>query len=84
MCAKMEENEAIIITGAERFSNYKGYGNGFKWAGPFKDNTPWDSSHNCFKRKIVAIDAAISFFGGQQFTKKIFDRDLLKGRRCDL
>ncbi len=39
-CAKMDDNEAILITGAERFSKHSGYGFNFTWAGDFKDETP--------------------------------------------
>jgi poly(ADP-ribose) glycohydrolase len=38
-CAKMDDNEAIIITGAERFSNYSGYGGSFDWKSDHRDTT---------------------------------------------
>jgi poly(ADP-ribose) glycohydrolase len=33
----LEDNEAIQIKGAERFSCYHGYSESFKWAGDFVD-----------------------------------------------
>ena len=36
-CSRMEDTEAIIVTGFERFSNYKGYSANFKYAGPHYD-----------------------------------------------
>jgi poly(ADP-ribose) glycohydrolase len=38
-CAKMDQNEAIMITGAERYSKYTGYGHSFRWGGPYFDTT---------------------------------------------
>ena len=34
------DNESVLITGAERFSNYTGYGKGFRFASPHHDTTP--------------------------------------------
>lgn len=31
VCERMRHNEAIIICGAERFSDYSGYGSSFRW-----------------------------------------------------
>ncbi|KAI8913790.1 hypothetical protein DFJ77DRAFT_47977 [Powellomyces hirtus] len=53
---KLHDSEAVIITGAERFSNYTGYSDTFTWSGPFQDPTPRDSS-NRIMTEIVAIDA---------------------------
>ena len=36
----LEERECLIMTGAERFSNYTGYAQSFKWEGPHIDPTP--------------------------------------------
>ncbi len=33
----MEDNEAILITGYERFSYYNGYSSTFKFAGDYED-----------------------------------------------
>lgn len=52
----MEDNEAILIQGAEQFSEYTGYGGTFKFTGPHTDTNPIDE---CNRRcvSIVAIDA---------------------------
>ncbi|CAN1827410.1 Poly(ADP-ribose) glycohydrolase 1 [Linum perenne] len=52
----MEDNEAIEIVGAERFSNYTGYASSFRFSGDHVYQTGFDS---CMRRKtrIVAIDA---------------------------
>jgi len=39
-CAVMEANEVIFITGAERYSKYKGYGPRFGFDGDYVDNSP--------------------------------------------
>ncbi|KAH8502212.1 hypothetical protein H0E87_013771 [Populus deltoides] len=52
----MEDNEAIEIVGAERFSNYTGYASSFRFSGDHVDERDVDS----FRRRrtrIVAIDA---------------------------
>lgn len=36
-CEVMDENEAIVIKGCERFSSYKGYANTFEWSGDYVD-----------------------------------------------
>eukprot|EP01114_Cavostelium_apophysatum_P022439 TRINITY_DN811_c0_g1_i1.p1 TRINITY_DN811_c0_g1~~TRINITY_DN811_c0_g1_i1.p1 ORF type:complete len:616 (+),score=146.06 TRINITY_DN811_c0_g1_i1:64-1848(+) len=76
-CAKMEANEVILITGAERFSDYRGYGFSFAFDGNHVDQTPLDESTNTLKRTIVAMDA-IRNFGGMQFEPNIVMRDLNK------
>lgn len=53
----MNKHEAILITGAERFSCYSGYGGGFTYAGPYTDPNPVDPVNNRCSVSIVAIDA---------------------------
>eukprot|EP01117_Protostelium_nocturnum_P013369 TRINITY_DN4982_c0_g1_i1.p1 TRINITY_DN4982_c0_g1~~TRINITY_DN4982_c0_g1_i1.p1 ORF type:complete len:592 (-),score=152.62 TRINITY_DN4982_c0_g1_i1:23-1798(-) len=59
-CSEMEEHEAIIITGAEQFSKYTGYGGTFRYNGEFreKEDAPrlFDGS---LARQILAYDALI-------------------------
>lgn len=61
----MQQNEAIEIVGAERFSKYEGYASGFRFAGDYVDTRHQDF---CGRRetKIVAIDA-LSYPGEGQF-----------------
>lgn len=52
----LDDTEALIVNGVERYSKYEGYSNNFKWVGDFVDETPRDSSGR-LKTCIVAIDA---------------------------
>ncbi|KAI0212171.1 Poly(ADP-ribose) glycohydrolase [Lamellibrachia satsuma] len=36
----LEDNEAVVITGPQRFSSYEGYARSFQWSGDYKDGTP--------------------------------------------
>jgi len=50
------DHEAVLIMGAERYNNYKGYSSSFRYDGNHKDPSTLDS----FMRKnvsILAIDA---------------------------
>jgi len=77
-CAKMEPNESIIITGAERFSSYSGYGHGFKFSGNYVDQSPRDET-GTIQRQIVAFDAIVAIGSPiTQFKKNNFLRDLHK------
>ncbi|KAF9958634.1 hypothetical protein BGZ65_001293, partial [Modicella reniformis] len=53
----MQENEAVLIKGAERYSNYNGYGTTFSWHSDHVDDTPRDHLGRR-KTEICAIDAA--------------------------
>ncbi|EEZ98465.1 Poly(ADP-ribose) glycohydrolase-like Protein [Tribolium castaneum] len=55
------DGEAVIITGIERYSNYSGYSNTFKWDGNVNDDTPFDDFGRR-KTTLAVIDAT-------QFTK---------------
>jgi len=76
ICSKMEANEAIIITGTQQFSKYRGYGFTFKFDGNNQDTTPWDEGYNCYKNHIIAVDATTSF--RQQFNENLQNRDINK------
>lgn len=54
--ASMGDNEAIEIVGAERFSQYMGYGSSFRFVGDYLDTKPLDAMGRR-KTRIVAIDA---------------------------
>ncbi|ELR16934.1 poly(adpribose) glycohydrolase [Acanthamoeba castellanii str. Neff] len=75
-CAKMGNNEAIFITGAERFSDYRGYGHGLAFGGNYVDRTPRDDQGRIVTT-IVAIDAVVAF-GGVQWQEGAIVRDLNK------
>lgn len=74
---EMEPNEAILITGAERFSTYSGYGSRFNYTGPFNDPNPIDDEgRRCVN--IVAMDAIVAGYDGDEFCQQLIDRDLNK------
>lgn len=78
-CEKMDELESILITGAEQFSSYTGYGGMFKYTAPYMDTNPVDK---CRRRcvSIVAIDAIPFLYTGDdsQFQKLGILRELNK------
>ena len=77
-CESMDDNEAILIRGAEQFSKYKGYGGRFKYDGAHIDSNPFDpQGRRCVS--IVAIDATPQSFGvGSQYRKENILRELNK------
>ncbi len=78
-CQRMDHLESILISGAEQFSSYTGYGGRLKFTGPFIDPNPVDK----FNRKqvnVVAIDAIpFDFFSfDAQFQRNGINRELYK------
>ena len=74
---EMEPSEAILITGAERFSTYSGYGNTFDYTGPYIDPNPIDDEgRKCVN--IVAMDAVVAGYDGNEFSPQLKDRDINK------
>ncbi|XP_050433324.1 poly(ADP-ribose) glycohydrolase-like isoform X2 [Adelges cooleyi] len=74
---KMLPTESIIITGAERFNDYSGYSNSFKWDGNYTDNTPIDDNYRRYCT-VVAIDAIYFQNPQMQFAPKNLRRELNK------
>ncbi len=77
---KLDDNEAMIITGSIQFSDYVGYREDFKFK---KLQIEIDEQHNILPKReaqVVAIDA--KFFlpnrSKEQFTKCLIDRELHK------
>jgi hypothetical protein len=66
-CEVMLPHESIIITGAERFSTYKGYGYSFRYAGNFVDTTPTVESLNALRNHIGSPP-----FGNNRIFRKLF------------
>ncbi|XP_078421917.1 poly(ADP-ribose) glycohydrolase-like [Cetorhinus maximus] len=53
---KLADNECLVITGAQRYSEYGGYSDSYRWLRCHNDETPRDSwLRRC--TEIVAIDA---------------------------
>ena len=73
----MEDNESILITGAEQFTAYTGYGSSFKCRGPYEDPNPVDERSRR-KVNIVAIDATPFDYSTPQYQKPAIVRELNK------
>lgn len=80
-CAKMNESETITILGAEKISQYFGYGSSVKYAGNFIDSAPngysADKTEELLQRAVIFIDASSRTSSSAQFIHD-FDRDLKK------
>ena len=76
ICEKLEANECIMINGAERFSDYSGYGFDFTWKGDYIDNSERDDNGNILT-KIGCIDA-VPYFNKNFTALQKFERDLNK------
>lgn len=74
---RLDANECIIITGAERYSDYVGYAHTFKWAGNHVDQTTRDSWGRR-NTKIVAIDAHVFRCYTDQLEAGLLKRELNK------
>eukprot|EP01126_Amoeba_proteus_P010906 TRINITY_DN14303_c0_g4_i6.p2 TRINITY_DN14303_c0_g4~~TRINITY_DN14303_c0_g4_i6.p2 ORF type:complete len:177 (+),score=39.06 TRINITY_DN14303_c0_g4_i6:1020-1550(+) len=72
----MEDHETIIISGAEQFSEYSGYGGAFRWVGDHLDKTPFNETMNCLDNHIVAIDAIM--YPQHQYLEGFVLRDINK------
>uniref|UniRef100_A0A7I4KG98 poly(ADP-ribose) glycohydrolase n=1 Tax=Brugia malayi TaxID=6279 RepID=A0A7I4KG98_BRUMA len=78
LCERMHHNEAIVICGAERFSDYNGYGSSFRWRPMEKmDSFPRDR-FNRLCCELVAIDALPFYNKHEQFNIDLVNRELLK------
>ncbi|XP_069466900.1 poly(ADP-ribose) glycohydrolase isoform X2 [Ambystoma mexicanum] len=73
----MDENECLIITGTEQYSDYNGYAETYKWAGNHKDETPRDEWQRR-TTEIVAIDALPFRNHIEQFCPEKMERELNK------
>ncbi|XP_041117049.1 poly(ADP-ribose) glycohydrolase isoform X2 [Polyodon spathula] len=73
----LEQNESLIITGVERFSNYSGYAESYRWSGNHNDETARDDWQRICT-EIVAIDAIKYRRFLEQFTPEKIRRELNK------
>ena len=73
----LKPNEALLMVGAERFSNYAGYASSFEWSSNHEDNTPRDSSRRRMTH-VVAIDALSFVQSSHQFRADLMLRELNK------
>ncbi|XP_054001958.1 poly(ADP-ribose) glycohydrolase-like [Hylaeus anthracinus] len=74
---ELDDTEALIVSGVERYSTYKGYSNTFKWLGDYVDETPRDSSGRRLT-SVVAIDALYFKHPQSQFSINNITRELNK------
>ena len=77
----LDDNEVLLMLGAEQFSQYKGYSSTFTYDGPLKDMTDLDEQ-GIRKTAIVAMDALkfsnVGQYGQLQFDKVKINRELNK------
>ena len=73
----MTDNEVMVITGAEQFSNYSGYSDSFVFAGRHHDKTELDSTGRR-ETSVVAMDAIRVTNHHNQFRQNNIERELNK------
>ncbi|XP_043273552.1 poly(ADP-ribose) glycohydrolase-like [Venturia canescens] len=73
----LDDTEALVISGIERYSKYDGYSNNFTWTGDYVDETPRDNSGRK-RTSVVAIDALYFKQPNAQFSKENILRELNK------
>ncbi|XP_071086187.1 serine-rich adhesin for platelets-like [Haliotis cracherodii] len=74
----MEDNEAILISGFEQFSQHSGYASGLEYVGDYRDDTEIDEWGNV-KRTLCAIDATpFKHDKFRQYTESCVMRELNK------
>ncbi|KAG6462644.1 poly(ADP-ribose) glycohydrolase isoform X2 [Manduca sexta] len=73
----MKPDEAVLILGCERYSEYSGYSNSFSWTGAHGDVTPRDSAgrRRC---AVLAVDAKPYAADAYQYQRDMVDRELTK------
>lgn len=80
-CSELKDSDAIVIFGAEKMSQYAGFGTNVRFMGNFVDETPRGYSANntevMMQKAVVFIDANPTTSGVGQFIQ-YFNRDLNK------
>ncbi|XP_067879097.1 poly(ADP-ribose) glycohydrolase-like isoform X2 [Heterodontus francisci] len=74
---KLEDNECLLVTGAQRYSDYGGYSDSYRWLRYHNDETPrdpWLRRHT----QIVAIDAINFQNPADQYKPHYLERELNK------
>ncbi|KAG0356593.1 hypothetical protein BGZ54_000686, partial [Gamsiella multidivaricata] len=72
----LEDNEAVLIKGAERYSNYNGYASAFTWHSDFVDDASRDGLGRR-KTEICAIDT-LPFGSKNQRLHQFSERHVLR------
>ncbi|XP_062913211.1 poly(ADP-ribose) glycohydrolase-like isoform X1 [Mobula hypostoma] len=74
---RLDESECLVITGAQRYSEYTGYSDSYRWARPHHDTTPRDPWLRR-QTEIVAIDALKFSDPIDQYKPDCLKRELTK------
>ena len=78
---QLDDLECLVVSGHERFSDYKGYASSFQFNGNYVDTTELDTSfEQGHKRKsyLVAIDALYFRHESPQYNEQNITRELNK------
>lgn len=70
---ELDQNESLLVTGCERFSNYKGYGSTTRWLSDHRDR----NGHDRWGQRttqVVAIDAKVC----RSLSAQLLERSLLR------
>uniref|UniRef100_A0A6B2LDF5 PARG catalytic Macro domain-containing protein n=1 Tax=Arcella intermedia TaxID=1963864 RepID=A0A6B2LDF5_9EUKA len=78
LCPIIEQAEAIIISGVERFSAHRGYAQTFEYVGPYADDTSIFQPTMSKAINIVAVDALVASVNHIQYSKENIQRELNK------
>jgi len=80
LCDRMEETDAIVIIGADRFCNYSGYASTFKFTGAYEDCGKHEVDVNgLINIQLVAFDALpVSHNPKVQYQEDCILRDIVK------
>ena len=68
----MWEKDALLITGAEQYSQHSGYGDDFKWRSSFDDSLQRDK-YGRKNRQIIAMNATSFGIPKVQYEKDKID-----------
>ncbi|ESN94950.1 hypothetical protein HELRODRAFT_184479, partial [Helobdella robusta] len=74
---ELDDNECLLVTGAERFSSYECYSHTFKWSRPYHDAALFDK-HGRRLTQVVAMDALHFTEENEQLTEEKTARELNK------
>ena len=74
---ELDANECLVITGAQQYSTYRGYGDTFEWSGHYDDETIRDAWGRR-QVQVVAMDALVVSNQQVQYTQPKIRRELDK------
>ncbi|ELU08701.1 hypothetical protein CAPTEDRAFT_227402 [Capitella teleta] len=74
---ELDDNECLLMTGCQRYSDYAGYSDSFKCLGPYEDKTLRDENGQLLT-EVVAIDALVARSFINQFNVRHLNRELNK------